>query len=36
MAGLFNGWRSEVQVAGLFNGGWSECASGWVHQWREV
>ena len=26
----------RVQVAGLFNGGRSECASGWVVQRREV
>ena len=26
----------RVQVAGLFNGGRSEGASGWVVQWREV
>ena len=25
----------RVQVAGLFNGGRSEGASGWVVQWRE-
>ena len=26
----------RVQVAGLFDGGRSEEASGWVVQWREV
>ena len=26
----------RVLVAGLFNGEWSQGASGWVVQWREV
>ena len=26
----------RVQVAGLFNGGRSDGASGWVVQWREI
>ena len=30
MAGFINGWRSEVKVAGLFNRGRSDGASGWV------
>ena len=28
--------RLRVQVAGLFSGGRSEGASGWVVRWREV
>ena len=26
----------RVLVAGLFNGGWSQGAKGWVVRWREI